>query len=129
MKHARATLMTSFLCAAAGLGGCSTTAAPTPEIVDAPVAPPPPMPGVLDGPIGQRLSEKDRTAAIAAQHDAVSSGTRKTWRGDRGAYGFVTLGPVNGECREYTHRIFFNGRPAEAKGEACREHGEWRVKG
>jgi hypothetical protein len=83
MKHARATLMTSFFCAAAALGGGSTTAAPTPEIVDAPVAPRPPTPGLLDGPIGQRLSEKDRTAAIAAQQDAAPSSTRKTWRGDR----------------------------------------------
>ncbi|MGJ0510435.1 MAG: hypothetical protein ACR652_25595 [Methylocystis sp.] len=128
MPRAQATLTIALLSTLAALGACSSTAppAPTPVVVAAP--PPPPAPGVLDGPIGQSLDEKDRAAAIAAQHEAVSSGTRKSWRGERGAYGIVTPGAENGVCREYAHRIFVNGRPKEARGQACRDNGEWRVK-
>jgi surface antigen len=111
------------------LAACSSTAAPPPvQAAAAPVAaPPPPAPGVIAGAIGQSLTEKDREAAIAAQQDAVSSGARKSWRGEKGAYGFVTPGAENGACRDYSHKIFVNGRPQEAKGQACRENGAWRV--
>jgi surface antigen len=91
-------------------------------------APLPPAPGVLDGPIGLTLGEKDRAAAIAAQQDAVASGLRRSWRGERGVYGFIAPGVENGECRGYAHKIFIAGRPKEARGEACRENGAWRVK-
>lgn len=126
---AKATLAMSLLCAASGLSACNSAPAPAPIVAEAPVvtAPPPPAPGVIGGSIGQSLGEKDRATAIAAQQDAVSSGARKSWRGEKGAYGFVTPGSENGACRDYTHKIFINGRPQEAKGQACRENGEWRV--
>lgn len=117
------------LIAASGLGACTSTPAPsvaTTAAVAAP-SPAPPGPGVLSGAIGQSLGEKDRETATAAQQEAIASGARKAWRGERGVYGFIVPGPENGACRDYTHKIFVNGRPQEAKGQACRENGEWRV--
>jgi surface antigen len=134
MTRAKATLAITLL--SASLGACSSPA-PAPTTLAAPAktlaapaesTPPPPAAGVLDGQIGQSLDERDRNAAIGAQQEAVSSGTRKSWRGSRGAYGFVTPGPENGDCREYTHKIFMNGRPREARGQACRDNGAWRIK-
>jgi surface antigen len=128
--RAKATLAMSLLGATLGLVACNSTPQP-PAAAVAPVvsAPPPPAPGVIGGAIGQSLDEKDRAAAIAAQQEAVASGARKSWRGARGAYGFITPGAENGACRDYTHKIFIDGRPREAKGQACRENGEWRVTG
>jgi surface antigen len=128
--RAQATVAMGLLFAAPGLSACNSASEPkdvaaaTPAV---PAPPPPPAPGVVGGAIGQSLAEKDRAAAIAAQQEAVSSGSRKSWRGEKGAYGFVTPGAENGSCRDYTHKIFINGRPQEAKGQACRENGEWRV--
>lgn len=107
-------------------GGFTTDRTPT-GTIPAVAAPPPPSLGVLGGAIGESLDEKDRAAAIAAQQDAVSSGERKSWRGAHGAYGFIAPGPEAGACRDYTHKVFINGRPQEAKGQACLENGEWRV--
>ncbi len=124
----RAVLATSLLCSAAGLAACSSRPSPPAATVAVPqAAPTPPAPGVVGGPLGQLLGENDRAAAIAAQQEAVSSGTRKSWRGEHGAYGFITPGAENGVCREYAHKIFIGGRPQEAKGRACRGNGEWRV--
>ncbi len=117
-------------CAATSLSGCNSAPATSATgAIPIASAPPPPAPGVVGGPIGQSLDEKDREAAIAAQQEAVSSGERKSWRGARGAYGFIVPGPELGACRDYMHRIFINGRPQEAKGQACRQNGEWRVTG
>lgn len=128
MMRPTATLVI-ILIAASGLGACTSTPAPEPATAAA-VAPQPPAtpaPGVLSGAIGQSLSEKDRETAIAAQQEAIASGARKAWRGEHGVYGFIAPGPENGACRDYTHKIFVNGRPQEAKGQACRQNGEWRV--
>lgn len=126
--RATATMAMGLLCAALGLAACSSTVDRTPTgTIPAVEAPPPPAAGVVGGPIGQSLDEKDRAAAIAAQQEAVSSGARKSWRGAHGAYGFVAPGPETGNCRNYTHKIFINGRPQEGKGEACLQNGEWRV--
>lgn len=127
--RAKATLAMTLLCSVGALAACRSASAPPADAVVAPVvvAPPPPAPGVVGASIGQALDEKDRATAIAAQQDAVSSGVRKSWRGGHGAYGFIMPDAETGECRTYTHKIFINGRPQEAKGEACRENGEWRV--
>ena len=111
------------------LAACN--ASTPPPVVSAPVAvaPEPPPPGVVGAAIGRDLDEKDKTIAIAAQSEAVNSGTRKSWKGDHGAYGFIVPGPENGAsgCRDYTHKIFINGRPKEAKGQACKTGDVWRV--
>jgi surface antigen len=128
MTRAKATLATGVLCATLGLAACASTPEPVPVAVAAtPPVPSEPAPGVIAGPIGQPLDDKDRAAAIAAQQEAVASGLRKSWRGAHGAYGFITPGPETNACRDYTHKIFINGRPQEAKGQACVQNGEWRV--
>ena len=124
----RATTVIGLLCAALGLASCGSTTDRTPTgTIPAVETPPPPAAGVVGGPIGQSLDEKDRAAAIAAQQEAVASGARKSWRGAHGAYGFVAPGPESGNCRDYMHKIFINGRPQEAQGQACLRNGEWRV--
>lgn len=107
------------------MGGALT--APPPAAVTAAPLSPPPMPGVVGTSIGRDLDEKDRAIAIAAQQEAVASGKRKTWRGVHGTYGFIEPGPDAGGCRDYTHKIFINGRPQEAKGQACRSGDNWRM--
>lgn len=126
--RAKAAMAIGLLCATLGVGACSSTTEPS-AAAAVPVvsAPPPPAPGVVGVSIGQSLDEKDRAAAIAAQQEAVASGARKSWRGEKGSYGFVTPGAEAGACRDYTHKVFVNGRPQEAKGQACRQNGEWRV--
>lgn len=126
--RAKATLAMSLLCAIFGGAGCSSTTDPSaPAAAAVAAVPPPAAPGVVGGAIGQSLGEKDRATAIAAQQDAVASGGRKSWRGENGSYGFIVPGAENGSCRDYTHKIFINGRPQEAKGQACRQNGDWRV--
>jgi surface antigen len=122
---AAAGLLSSLL----ALPGCNNPQSPPPTAAVA--APEPPAPGVVGSTIGQSLDEKDKDIAVAAQHDAVNSGVRKTWRGLHGSYGFIepgSEGSAGAGCREYSHKIFVNGRPQEAKGQACRKaDGVWRV--
>ena len=110
------------------LVGCRSVDAPPPgNSAGAQAIPAPPAPGVIGAAIGQTLDDTDRTTAVAGQQEAVSTGNRRSWRGGHGSYGFITPGPETAGCREYTHRIFINGRPQEAKGRACQDNGAWRV--
>jgi len=130
MVIAKSITAASVLCAALMLAACNSTSATRAEPVAAAVAPMPPAPGVVGASIGQALDENDKQTAIAAQHEAVNSGARKTWKGAHGAYGFIAPGPEGsmGGCRDYTHKIFIDGRPQEAKGQACRAgDGSWRA--
>ena len=138
----------AVLLCAAGLAGCSTTgggtdlaslSAPVPAVSPLPVdAAPPPVPvnygTFLGGPVGTRLPDADRTAALAAADAAVASGERRTWKGARGVFGYVVPGstaPVDGtaaECRSFTATIFFAGRPQTGRGTGCRDaDGTWHV--
>jgi surface antigen len=105
--------------AALVLAACNSSAPPATAV--APAAPEPPGAGVVGVSVGQNLSDKDKEAAIAAQHEAVNSGARKTWKGSHGVYGYIEPGPESGSCRDYTHHVFVNGRPTSAKGQACRK--------
>jgi surface antigen len=118
--------MTSLLLALT-LAACNSSAPPPVAAVAA--APEPPAPGVVGVGVGRDLDEKDKAVAIAAQQAAVSSGSVKSWKGGHGAYGFITPGPENAGagCRDYTHKVFINGRPQEAKGQACKSGDGWRV--
>ncbi len=131
MGIAKSITAASVLCAALTLAACnSTLATRAAPVAAAPVIAAPPAPGVVGAAIGQTLDENDKQTAIAAQHEAVNSGARKTWKGAHGAYGFIAPGPEGGMggCRDYTHKIFIDGRPQEAKGQACRAgDGSWRV--
>ncbi|HYA81074.1 MAG TPA: hypothetical protein VED87_09115 [Methylocystis sp.] len=118
------------LLAFAALPACSASQPPAPAIAAPPgvAAALEPLPaGVVGVSVGRELDEKDRETAIAAQDDAVNSGKQKSWRGDKTAYGFIIPGPEKGDCRDYTHKIYVNGRPQEAKGQACRKGDVWRV--
>lgn len=112
------------------LAGCN--AAAPPPAASTVAAPEPPAAGVVGSAIGQSLDARDKEVAIATQQEAINLGARKTWRGLHGAYGFIepgAEGSAGSGCKEYTHKIFINGRPEEAKGQACRESdGAWRVK-
>jgi surface antigen len=114
------------------LTGCVSNTAPPIETTAIPAqaaesVPEPPAPGVIGVSVGQTLDENTRSIAIAAQQDAIASGTRKSWRSGTGAYGFILPGAETGACRPYTHKIFINGRPREASGEACVKDGVWRA--
>jgi surface antigen len=119
-----------LLCFSVALAGCNAASPPPAASVAA--APEPPAAGVVGSAIGQSLDTRDKEVAVAAQQEAVNSGARKTWRGLHGVYGFIepgSEGSAGPGCKEYTHKIFINGRPQEAKGKACREtDGAWRVK-
>jgi len=126
----RGALAVGSLILALPLAACSSAAPP--PVAAAPVAvvvPEPPAPGVVGVSVGRELDEKDRATAIAAQQAAVTSGSRKAWKGEHGAYGFIIPGPENGGggCRDYSHKIFINGRPQEGKGQACKSGENWRV--
>ncbi len=134
--------------AAAGLlGGCSLTSssvspfASTAEpVVATPPAPPPVVYGTfLEGPVGTRLTQKTRDKALAAEQDALATGTRKSWKGDNGTFGFVEpaaaapKAPAPGadgapvpaaaaaasSCRAFTSTIFLGGRPQVGHGSGC----------
>jgi surface antigen len=119
-----------LLALAPALGGCNTSAPEAAKV--APAAPEPPAPGVIGSAIGRDLDAADRETAIAAQQEAVSTGQRKSWRGTHGAYGFIEPAAEDGlgGCRDYTHKVYINGRPQQAKGQACkRPDGSYRVTG
>lgn len=143
---------------AGGLAGCSmfgtgdgdrpqvgslAASQPSTDGASSPQAPEPvSMGSFLEGPVGSRLGEADRQAAFKAESQAVSTGERKTWRGAKGVYGFVVpaaSGPAagspdsnpdggGGECRSFTHTVYFGGRPQTGRGTGCRDaDGSWRI--
>ncbi|MDP1731777.1 MAG: hypothetical protein Q8L54_11520 [Devosia sp.] len=81
------------------------------------------------------LSPKERTEAASAQFNALQfgrPGAPRSWQGDRGASGNVTVGPyvrVNDiDCRDFTHTVSISGQSYVRKGTACRElDGRWSV--
>ena len=146
------------------LGGCSTTApggaglatlsvpsvaatpvpsvaaltVPSPSPVDAgPLAVPVSYGDFLGGPVGAKLPDVDRAAALAAENGALASGERRTWKGAKGVFGYVVPGPpatavpADGEpaqCRSFTATVFFAGRPQVGHGTGCRDlDGNWHV--
>ena len=93
-----------------------------------------PVAGVLAGAFGADLNEADKRIAFDAQIAALENGERRSWRGSRGAYGYVEPGAestrMEGLCREYAHTVYLAGRPQTAKGLACKgREGEWRMLG
>ena len=90
--------------------------------------------GVTGNAIGRNLDERDRQLAMDAEMAAFESGQRRPWRGARGVYGYVEPGPefaeARGTCRNFTHRVFVNGRPTAVTGVAClRPDGVWQIVG
>jgi surface antigen len=124
------------------VGACSV-GGPTPGS-GAAVAPesaqnaPAPMPtgaalgGILGGAVGAQLDDADRQAAYDAQVAALDAGGRRTWRGARGAFGYIEVAPgadsAQGFCRTYAQTIYIGGRPQRGHGLGCRQpDGGWRM--
>lgn len=91
----------------------------------------------LDGSVLAKLSARDKSEAASAQFNALTfgrPGAPRTWTGDKGTSGSVTVGPYvtvnNTNCRDFTHTVTIGGTPAAKKGTACREaDGTWSVAG
>jgi surface antigen len=116
----------------AALSGCASTSAETPPPAAAAVAvtpppPPPPYIGLASGSLGQSLNVVGKSAANKAELAALASGERKTWRGDDGSYGYVAPAAGTGDCRDFTHTIYINGRPQVGAGKACRTGDSWKL--
>jgi surface antigen len=81
------------------------------------------------------MSARERTEAASAQFNALQfgrPGAPRSWQGDRGATGSVTVGPYvrvnNIDCRDFTHTVAVSGQSYVRKGTACRElDGRWSV--
>lgn len=91
--------------------------------------------GLVGSSIGRDLDDQERRNAQEAEYNALETGRPGSpvqWHGDRdGYYGEVTPGPryrVNSyDCRDYTHKIWIDGRPEVARGTACRQpDGTWK---
>lgn len=91
--------------------------------------------GVIGSSIGADLDEVDRREALNAEYQALEytpSGNPVEWRNPAsGHYGSVTPEETYGvgerNCRQYTHKIYIDGREKTARGTACKEQdGTWR---
>ena len=91
--------------------------------------------GIVGSEIGKSMDRQDRILAQQAELDALErgpSGRPHVWRNpDNGRYGEIIPGPPirrgAEDCREYTHRIYIDGRPQVMTGLACRNpDGTWR---
>ena len=90
--------------------------------------------GIIGNEIGRSLDERDRLLAQQTEFDALErgeSGRVRTWRNpDNGRYGEVVPSrPYRRgarDCRDYTHKIYIDGRPQAMRGTACRNpDGTW----
>jgi surface antigen len=113
---------------AGGLIGAATGRRPGSVIAGAVIG------GIVGGSIGNALDAEDRRRAYMAEMQALEyggPGAPVSWRGEHGAYGTIVAGPAYPQggyerCREYTHTIYIQGQPQNARGVACRNpDGTW----
>ncbi len=89
----------------------------------------------LDASVTAQLTARDKSEAASAQFNALTfgrPGAPRTWSGDKGVAGSVTVGPYvrvnNIDCRDFTHTVTVSGTPHPRKGTACRDvSGNWTV--
>jgi surface antigen len=90
--------------------------------------------GILGHDIGRQLDERDRMMAQQAEMEAFErgyAGRPVGWRSERsGYYGEVIpqepYERYGRRCRDYTHRVYIQGRPEVLRGTACRNpDGTW----
>ncbi len=117
-----------------------TVATPEPVVAQSPVARLEQQASglTLTGYVGaeaiQRMSEKDKAEAASAQFYALQfgrPGAPRSWTGDAGSSGEVTVGPFisqNGQdCRVFTHTVTIGGNTTTNEGTSCRDlNGDWR---
>ncbi len=92
----------------------------------------------LDAGAASKLSAREKSEAASAQFNALRfgrPGAPRTWTGDKGTTGSVTVGPFvqvnNIYCRDFTHTVTIAGTPISRKGTACRDDAtnSWSVNG
>jgi len=128
--------ITIFAVVGLGLSNCSGPRSALEPAPTADVSTPSAVPaggalgGALGGPVGAALTSADRENAWNAQIAALESGQRRSWRGARGAFGFVEPGAEAGAgCRSYTQTIYVSGRPNRGHGVACKQSdGSWTMR-
>jgi surface antigen len=89
----------------------------------------------LDASITGQMTARDKSEAASAQFNALTfgrPGAPRTWAGDKGVTGSVTVGPfvrVNSiDCRDFTHTVTVGGTAYPRKGTACKDlAGTWTV--
>ncbi len=90
--------------------------------------------GIVGSEIGRSMDEEDRRYAQQAEYDAFErgqSGQVTHWKNpDNGRYGEVVPSrPYKRnamDCRDYTHKVYIDGRPQAMRGTACRNgDGTW----
>jgi surface antigen len=114
----------------AGLEQASTAVVTSPSPPESPAIPAgAALGGALGGPVGASLTAADRESAWNAQIAALASGQRRSWRGVRGAFGFIEPGAETGAgCRSYAQTIYVSGRPNRGHGVACKQpDGSWSM--
>jgi surface antigen len=114
------------LAAAIGLGLLVAACASGGDRPPAAAAPSSPPAGALDA--GER-----RLAELAILESA-SAGSPRRWNGARpGYYGLIepeaAVADGDGQCRDYVHTLFIDGRAQRETGRACRPRGGvWQIR-
>jgi surface antigen len=115
-----------------GFSESSFASQPGPRTASA--APAPAGGGILSGPVGASLDERDRQRAYAAERQALETGEPGEptgWRSETpGRFGTIVPGAYyqarGTRCRDFTHTIYIDGRPQAARSTACRNaDGTW----
>jgi len=129
-------------CAALGamacaLHGCSgfglwPNAAPAPAAAPAIAVEPSPIAPdygqMFAGSLGAAIPEASRSAAYSALGSALDAGQRKSWKGERGVFGYFAPVGGSGDCRTFTAVTYHAGRPQSLDGKACKSAaGDWRA--
>lgn len=90
--------------------------------------------GIIGNEIGRSLDKQDRFLAQQAEFAALErgeSGRVQVWRNpDNGRYGEVVPSRPyrrqDRDCRDFTHKVYIDGRPQAMRGTACRNpDGTW----
>ena len=91
--------------------------------------------GIIGREIGTGLDRRNQQYAVNAEYNALENGSPGKpvqWQGDNGVYGEVVpqqtyqVGSQN--CRRYTHTVYIDGQPQQARGTACRNpDGSWSL--
>ena len=77
-------------------------------------------------------SETDRAIELRArdrQRKLISKIEAAIRRIDDGSYGYVAPAAGTGDCRDFVHTVYINGRPRVGKGSACRQGDSWKLNG
>ena len=91
--------------------------------------------GIVGREIGTGLDQRNQQYAVNAEYNALENGSPGKpvqWQGGNGVYGEVVpqqtyqVGSQN--CRRYSHTVYIDGQPQQARGTACRNaDGSWSL--